>query len=145
MEGSFPKLPAGYRSPVVEGIDAYRDMTDPAQRRAGTFIAEGARVIAQLLESHYRVRSFLCLSAGLDRLAASGREVVALTPRPDVDAESIADLAATLDSEPIAVLLGSEADGLTEAALGAATRRARIPMTSDVDSLNVAAAAAIAL
>jgi tRNA G18 (ribose-2'-O)-methylase SpoU len=43
-----------------------------------------------------------------------------------------------------AVLLGAEGPGLSEAAMAAADERVRIPMTSGVDSLNVATAAAIA-
>jgi tRNA G18 (ribose-2'-O)-methylase SpoU len=46
--------------------------------------------------------------------------------------------------ERVAVLLGSEGDGLTAGALAAADRRAAIPMRPGVDSLNVAAASAIA-
>jgi tRNA G18 (ribose-2'-O)-methylase SpoU len=43
-----------------------------------------------------------------------------------------------------AVLLGAEGPGLTVAAQQAARVRARIPMRTGVDSLGVAAAAAIA-
>ena len=43
----------------------------------------------------------------------------------------------------VAVLLGAEGPGLSTAVLAAATRRVRVPIRSDVDSLNVAAAAAI--
>jgi tRNA G18 (ribose-2'-O)-methylase SpoU len=42
-------------------------------------------------------------------------------------------------------VLGHEGDGLTQAALDACTHRASIPMAAAVDSINVAAAAAIAL
>jgi tRNA G18 (ribose-2'-O)-methylase SpoU len=43
-----------------------------------------------------------------------------------------------------ALLLGTEGDGLTRRALEAADVRVRIPMDAGVDSLNVAAAAAVA-
>ncbi|HEY0808310.1 MAG TPA: TrmH family RNA methyltransferase, partial [Pseudonocardiaceae bacterium] len=43
-----------------------------------------------------------------------------------------------------AILLGAEGHGLTDEALAAADERVRIPMANDVDSLNVATAAAIA-
>jgi tRNA G18 (ribose-2'-O)-methylase SpoU len=43
-----------------------------------------------------------------------------------------------------AVLLGAEGPGLSAAALGRAQLQVRIPMASDVDSLNVATAAAVA-
>jgi tRNA G18 (ribose-2'-O)-methylase SpoU len=48
-------------------------------------------------------------------------------------------------SDRIAVFLGSERDGLEETTLSQADEMVRIPMYSDVDSLNVGAAAAIAL
>jgi len=73
------------------------------------------------------------------RLVADGWTVVALTP---------ADDAVPLDQvEPtdrVALLVGAERVGLTEEAMAAATVRASIPMHAGVDSLNVAAATAIA-
>jgi tRNA G18 (ribose-2'-O)-methylase SpoU len=48
------------------------------------------------------------------------------------------------DDERVAVLVGSEGDGLTGGALAACDRVVRIPMRAGVDSLNVAAAAAVA-
>ena len=45
----------------------------------------------------------------------------------------------------LALLVGSEGAGLTDAAMAAATMLARIPTTVDVDSLNVATAASIAM
>jgi tRNA G18 (ribose-2'-O)-methylase SpoU len=77
----------------------------------------------------------------LARLHAAGFTIVALTPDPDA-----VDLA-TLASRParVALLLGSERDGLTPAARAAADVRVRIAMMPDGDSLNVATAAAIAL
>lgn len=44
----------------------------------------------------------------------------------------------------MALLLGAEGPGLTEAALGAADVVVTIPMADGVDSLNVATAAAVA-
>ena len=46
---------------------------------------------------------------------------------------------------PRAILLGSERDGLDPTTVASASERVRIPMHSGVDSLNVGAAAAIAL
>jgi len=65
---------------------------------------------------------------------------VALTPDP-----AAVPLAAVGRADRVALLLGSERDGLADATLSAATVRARIPMHAGVDSLNVGAAAAIAL
>lgn len=68
-----------------------------------------------------------------------GFDLLALTPDPD--AMSIADLA---PSEKVALLLGAEGPGLSAPALAVADQRVRIPMSAGVDSLNVAAAAAVA-
>jgi tRNA G18 (ribose-2'-O)-methylase SpoU len=48
------------------------------------------------------------------------------------------------DADRVALLLGSEGSGLTAAALAVPGTRVRIPMTNGVDSLNVAAATAVA-
>lgn len=76
---------------------------------------------------------------GPEALRDAGFEVVALTP--DDDAVDIADVE---PSERVALLVGSEGDGLTQRWMRDADRRVRIPMTGGVDSLNVAAAAAVA-
>ena len=73
--------------------------------------------------------------------ASSGLTVLALTPAADAaDLEGL-DPAVTARC---AVMLGTEGPGLTGAALGAADLRVRIPMAHGVDSLNIAAAAAVA-
>ncbi|MGD9701392.1 MAG: TrmH family RNA methyltransferase [Acidimicrobiia bacterium] len=51
---------------------------------------------------------------------------------------------ASTGTSKVALLLGSERGGLTTESLAAASMRVRIPMHHGVDSLNVAAAAAIA-
>ena len=78
---------------------------------------------------------------GLDRLHDAGYLTVALTPAGDA-----VDLA-EVDPQAhprTAVLLGAEGPGLTPEAQRAAQVRARIPMRTGVDSLGVAAAAAVA-
>ena len=47
--------------------------------------------------------------------------------------------------ERVALLVGSEGEGLTPEVLALADRRLRIDMAAGVDSLNVATAAAVAL
>ena len=81
--------------------------------------------------------------AGIEALRARGVTVVALTPTGDVDLRDLDR--PTLDSGPVAVLVGAEGPGLSEAALTAADHRVRITMATGVDSLNVATAAAVAL
>lgn len=77
---------------------------------------------------------------GLDELRAAGFRLVALTPHPD----AVPIQRAGLDGERVALLLGAEGPGLSDAALAAADVHARIPMAAGVDSLNVATAAALA-
>lgn len=60
------------------------------------------------------------------------------------DAVSLRDLAAEAPAR-LALVFGAEGDGLSRMALAAADRVVTIPMSHGVDSLNVAAAAAVAL
>ena len=61
------------------------------------------------------------------------------------DAEDLQEVAtALLPERPVAVMLGTEGAGLSDRWTTGATIRARIPMTAGIDSLNVAAASAIA-
>jgi tRNA G18 (ribose-2'-O)-methylase SpoU len=79
--------------------------------------------------------------AGLDLVRSAGFTLLALTPAPD--AVPIQSLGPAQRARP-ALLLGAEGPGLTEAALTAADARVVIPMSNGVDSLNVAAASAVA-
>jgi tRNA G18 (ribose-2'-O)-methylase SpoU len=76
-------------------------------------------------------------------LSAAGFLTVALSLAPD--AVELSELAATITSQSrIAVLLGTEGAGLSTRWSDGAAVRARIPMSAAIDSLNVAAAGAIA-
>jgi tRNA G18 (ribose-2'-O)-methylase SpoU len=82
--------------------------------------------------------------SGLESLRASGFGLVALTP--EAGALAIEAFAARVDSEARLVLMvGAEGAGLTDLALRMADDRVRIPIAAEVDSLNVAVAAGIAL
>jgi tRNA G18 (ribose-2'-O)-methylase SpoU len=70
---------------------------------------------------------------------AAGFTTLALTPEGDAEPVDEVDAVA----RP-AFLLGAEGPGLSGGALAVTDRRIRIPMAKDVDSLNVATAAAIA-
>ncbi|MFC7549373.1 TrmH family RNA methyltransferase [Plantactinospora sp. GCM10030261] len=78
---------------------------------------------------------------GLDTLRAAGFTVLALTPAPD--AVPIQRLGPE-QRRRAALLLGAEGPGLSAAAQRASDARVVIPMRRGVDSLNVAAAAAVA-
>jgi tRNA G18 (ribose-2'-O)-methylase SpoU len=76
---------------------------------------------------------------GLHTLRELGFRIIALTPNP-----AAVNLATAMTGDRVALLLGAEGPGLTEAAMRATDIRARIPMTPGTDSLNVATAAAMA-
>ncbi len=74
------------------------------------------------------------------RLREFGVITWALTPAREADSLTSID-----PPDRLAILLGAEGPGLSAAALHTVDRRVRIPIAADVDSLNVAAAAAVAL
>ena len=73
------------------------------------------------------------------QLRDAGFDVLALTPADDAVELDQVDTAGR-----IALLVGSEGDGLSVRWMSEAARRVRIPMSRGVDSLNVAAATAVA-
>jgi tRNA G18 (ribose-2'-O)-methylase SpoU len=81
-------------------------------------------------------------AGGLARLAGAGFTIAALALRDD--SVGLDELAGHLPDR-LALLLGTEGDGLSAASVAAADVVVRIPMAGGVDSLNVAAAAAVAL
>lgn len=104
---------------------------DPLSRRA-LRVAMGTAFTLP----HARTSDLVELLAGLDI------DLLALTPDPNV--APIDAVAERLDRQrPRAILIGSERAGLSDELLGLA-RGVRIPMAVGVDSLNAAAASAIA-
>ncbi len=82
--------------------------------------------------------------AGLETLLEAGYVLLGLTP--DEQASPLEEVAQRLPAETRRVLvLGAEGDGLGVAARALAAHHVAIPLTGGVDSLNVAAAAAVAL
>jgi tRNA G18 (ribose-2'-O)-methylase SpoU len=79
--------------------------------------------------------------AGLADLRAARFRLVALTPAADALPLDRLQLG---PQDAVALLLGAEGPGLSAGALTAADQLVRIPLTGGVDSLNVAAAAAVA-
>jgi tRNA G18 (ribose-2'-O)-methylase SpoU len=75
-------------------------------------------------------------------LRRSGMALVGLTPAAVL---RLREVPGPIGARPAAVLVGHEGDGLTDAALELCEFRVRIPIVPEVDSLNVAIAAAIAL
>ncbi|MGA9278088.1 TrmH family RNA methyltransferase [Ilumatobacter sp.] len=90
---------------------------------------------------HLPVGRALDWPGDLDILHAAGFESWSMTPAPDaVDLWSVdpGDL-----PDRLAVVVGAEGPGLDARTMAATTRRVRIPIDPDVDSLNVGHAAAI--
>jgi len=79
------------------------------------------------------------LSRALERLAALGWRSVGL------DGKAEGELADVLDGSPTVLVLGSEGEGLRRLIREHCDVLARIPMPGGLESLNVAAAAAVAL
>jgi tRNA G18 (ribose-2'-O)-methylase SpoU len=79
--------------------------------------------------------------AAIAELQSHGFRVLALTPAVDAVALDRLDYDA---ESPVAVLLGTEGEGLSARAAALADERVRIPMMAGIDSLNVASAAAVA-
>ena len=77
------------------------------------------------------------------QLRRQGFATVALTP--SASAIPLSDVVSDAGGRAVAIVLGHEGEGLTERSLAACEYHARIPISSDVDSLNVATASAIAL
>ena len=75
-------------------------------------------------------------------LSASGFHIAALALTPD--AVALREFAARAP-ERVALVLGAEGEGLTAEAIAAADTVVRIPMAHGIDSLNVAATAAVAM
>jgi tRNA G18 (ribose-2'-O)-methylase SpoU len=82
---------------------------------------------------------------GLARIRAAGFRLLALTPAPDaVPIDQARAAGGRPDGDRLALLLGTEGDGLSARWRDQADLSVRIPMSGGVDSLNVASAAAIA-
>ena len=79
----------------------------------------------------------------LTRVRAAGFTLVAMTPREP--SETLQAFAARPRPARVALIVGTEGAGLTTAVETAADVRVRIPISGDVDSLNLATAVGIAL
>lgn len=122
-----------FRSAAALGIDAVlltRNSCDPLNRRA-VRVSMGSVFLVPWTWLDGSIRSLVALGF---RTAA-----MALTD----DSVSIDD--PVLAAEPrLAIVMGTEGDGLPHETIAEADYVVRIPMSHDVDSLNVAAAAAVA-
>lgn len=121
-----------FRSAAALGIDAVLltpTSCDPLNRRA-VRVSMGSVFLVP----------WTWLPGSTDDLKALGFKTVAMA----LTDNSVPIDDATLCSEPrLAIIMGTEGDGLAQEAITSADYVARIPMSHCVDSLNVAAAAAV--
>ena len=128
---------AAFRSGAAFGIDAILvtpRCADPFYRRA---VRVSMGTVFQVPWT--RIQPW---PRAVDALREAGFTVAALALTED--AVTLDELAAT-PPERLALVLGTEGDGLRPRTITAADVTVRIPMAGDVDSLNVAAAAAVAM
>jgi tRNA G18 (ribose-2'-O)-methylase SpoU len=128
---------AAFRSGAALGIDAILvtpRCADPFYRRA---VRVSMGTVFQVPWT--RIQPW---PRAVDGLREAGFTVAALALTED--AVTLDELAAT-PPERLALVLGTEGDGLRPRTITAADVTVRIPMAGDVDSLNVAAAAAVAM
>jgi 23S rRNA (guanosine2251-2'-O)-methyltransferase len=107
-------------------------------RHAPPLAGAAAKAAAGAIERVSHARE-VNLARALERLESAGWRVVGL------DAEGETTLDEVFDGGPTAVVLGSEDEGLRRLVREHCDVLARIPMTGGFESLNVSAAAAVAL
>ena len=134
-------LGAIYRSAAALGMDAVLltpGCSDPLYRRC---VRVSMGTVFQAPWAHIGVEPDDWPHPGMEMLRAHGFKTVAMALRND--SVSITD-PALANEEKLAVILGTEGDGLAASTVAACDYTVTIPMSHGVDSLNVAAAAAVA-
>ena len=130
-----------FRSAAALGMEAVlvgSNCCDPLNRRA---LRVSMGTVFKVPWAVLGARADDPLAVDVDRLKALGFHTAALALRPDALSVDSPQLAQT---DKLALLLGSEGDGLRERTILDCDHTVLIPMANGVDSLNVAAAAAVA-
>ncbi len=134
-------LGAVFRSAAALGIDAVLltpACCDPLCRRA---VRVSMGTVFSVPWAYLPGDQAAWLASGVDSLRALGFTTAAMALRSDA---LPIDSPVLRESARLAILLGTEGDGLAASTVQSCDYVARIPMSHGVDSLNVAAAAAIA-
>ena len=122
----------------ADGVVLSRGCADPLYRKTiRTSMASTLRVPFLIADADQSWR------AALARIRAAGFQTIALTPH--ASAIALDALARNLRADRFALLVGAEGPGLTAESLAAADVCVRIPIRTEVDSLNVSVATGIAL
>ncbi|MCI6646556.1 MAG: RNA methyltransferase [Oscillospiraceae bacterium] len=130
-----------FRSAAALGMDAVvltPACSDPLYRRA---VRVSMGTVFQIPWTYIGEETADWPGPGMERLAALGFRTAAMALRED--SLSIDDPRLKAEDK-LAVVLGTEGDGLADATIAACDYTVRIPMFHGVDSLNVAAASAVA-
>jgi tRNA G18 (ribose-2'-O)-methylase SpoU len=130
-----------FRSAAALGMDAVLltpSCSDPLYRRA---VRVSMGTVFQIPWTHIGVELTDWPQPGLDRLRELGFKTAAMALRDD--SVSIDDPALMAEAK-LAVVLGTEGEGLADGTIADCDYTVRIPMSHGVDSLNVAAASAVA-
>ena len=121
----------------MDGILLTSDCSDPLYRRS-LRVSMGTAFQIPWTYFHKKVS---WPEAGMEQLRSLGFKTVAMALRND----SISiDAPALQAEEKLAIILGAEGDGLVDATITGCDYTVKIPMSHEVDSLNVAAASAVA-
>ena len=134
-------LGAIFRSAAALGMDAVLltpDSTDPLYRRC---VRVSMGTVFQVPWAHIGAEASDWPEKGIEALRSFGFKTAALALRDD--SVSIDDPALAAE-EKLALVLGTEGDGLGNDTIADCDYTVRIPMQHGVDSLNVAAAGAVA-
>lgn len=130
-----------FRSAAALGIDAVLftpNCCDPLYRRA---VRVSMGTIFQTPWTRIGEENADWPEKGIERLHALGFKTAAMALSDD--SVSIDD-PALREEEKLAIVLGTEGDGLSASTIAACDYTVKIPMSHNVDSLNVAAASAVA-
>ena len=130
-----------FRSAAALGMDAVLltpSCSDPLYRRA---VRVSMGTVFQIPWTHIGEELTDWPHPGLETLRALGFKTAAMALRED--SVSIDD-PALMAEEKLAVVLGTEGEGLADGTIADCDYTVRIPMSHGVDSLNVAAASAVA-
>lgn len=126
-----------FRSVAALGADAVLltpACADPLYRRAVRVSMGAVLQVPWARIPHWRVAGPLIRDTGFELLAFTLSE----------NATNLSDYVSN-ESQKIALMFGSEGEGLSKRAIASATELITIPMSNSVDSLNVSTAAAVAL
>ena len=130
-----------FRSAAALGMDAVLltpSCSDPLYRRA---VRVSMGTVFQIPWTHIGEELTDWPHPGLERLRELGFKTAAMALR---DASVPIDDPSLMAEEKLAVVLGTEGEGLADGTIADCDYTVRIPMSHGVDSLNVAAASAVA-